>query len=920
MDLHLLSNDILLEICANMDISSIANLHASSKTAIEPNEEKISLVSMIPQKHIEGCADECLLHYALKRGIPNHVSLDHIKEIFARHQYVMFVTDKEGRSLLLCALMGRHDFDTLEYILKITPTQMMSKCDYQGISALDYSLMYYPNDIKLLIKLVSEIPELLKIVDFQYSSIMHYACQYGSSRTILEFLCLVCPSLLSREDNSGKIPLHYGLHFWENERESLIKLFLCKTGRLLYDKHGVGKEGSFLSYSEFHENASLLMCAANNKVSFETLKILSAHDPLIIAMQDVYGRSVLYYMIRQDYDVESILWFANLNPNCIYERYTNGDRLLHMAIEAKMDIKVLRAFCGTSGNIFSAINNRGITPMQMLLHNDTAEEIVREFLIMNIEHLDVGMYTGNYHQAVVMLVNNPLYVNLVRNLVEMNVELIIKYSLIFECMRSKVVDSDYILDMLAMCPHAIYTKDRLNDLSPLHTLIRTGRANMKMVVEVLKYDNSQIQKHDGFRPMPFQLALQFNDGLNLGKVNDVAIKTNVLHYLLECYEEVVYTVDLENKTPLHSAMNENIDVSIAKRLLQLNRFQNTHLNEYLQSPVHTAMMYNYGNEDFLQEMILLNPENMNLDKYYHNVTPLYSAIINNFSISMVKFIISKNKKLINMTTLDGNSLLHCLMQRILYDRKNSSKSQRTRKKYHFSKSERQEILQILSLLLKSGLRTLCAVNTYDETPVHLAFSFCKNRRLRDHISEIMVQYMSRDDALVCVKSLGTPLYLAISQLFPSTLIEKLIHLNPDSILVNEPKSSTSLLEKSIMIKSDTYIIDLIINTVPKTLLRINPLSKMTPLHDAVFKICQFSSDSWNLLYKNKDFCREYDLAISILHVLKCNRKMGRLILSIPFENISCYSGHCILDISMTRPNICVHIIENIHEIISSTID
>jgi len=643
--------------------------------------------------------------------------------------------------------------------------------------------------------------------------------------------------LLSREDNAGKIPLHYGLHFWENDQDSPTKLFLCKTGRLLYDKHGVGNEGNCLSYSEFHENASLLMCAAKNKLSFETLQTLSAFDPLIIAMQDVYGRSVLYYMIRQDYDAESILWFATLNPNCIHERYTNGDRLLHVAIAAKMDSKVLRALCGTGGNVFSITNNKGITPMQMLIHNDTAEEIVSEFVKMNIEHLNVGIHTADYDKAVVMLVNNPRYLKLVRNLVVMNVTLIIKYSLIYECMRSKVVDSEFILEMLAMCPTAIFTKDRYNDSSPLHTLIRTGRANMKMVIELLKYDESQIQKHDQFRQMPFQLALKFNHGILMDMVHAVAIETNVLHYLLECYEDVVHVVDLENQTPLHTAMNQNIDVSIAKRLLELNPFQNSHLNKYHQSPVHAAMMHNYKNEDFLQELILLNPEIMNLDKYYHNVTPLYSAIMNNFSLSMLKFIISKNKTFVNMTNVDGNSLLHCLMQRIVYDKIKFSKLQLTRKSYHFSKSERHEILQILSLLLKLGLRTLCTVNIYDETPVHLAFSFCKNRRLRDHIAEIMIQYMSPKDSLVCVKSMGTPLYLAISQLFPVTLIEKLIHLNPKSLLVNEPKSSTSLLEKSIMIKSDIYIINLIIKTVPETLLRINPSSKMTPLHNVVYKIC-----------------------------------------------------------------------------------
>ena len=916
MDLHLLSSDIIQEICANMDISSITNLHTSITTAIEPNEEKISLVSMIPQKHIEGSAVECLLHYALKRGISNQVSLDHIKEIFARHCDVMFECDNKGRSLLLCALMGRHELKTIEYILTITPTQMMSKCDNQGVSALHYALMYYPNDIELQIKLVSESPELLLLVDCQYSSIMHYATQYGCSRTILEFLCLICSNLLCQEDNAGKIPLHYGLFFWENERDSLTKLFLSKTGRILYDKHGVGKEGNILSYTEFHENTSLLMCGANNRVSFETLTTLSAYDPLIIAMRDVYGRSALYFMIRQDYDAASLIWFIALNPNCIHERYTNGNSLLHLAVEAKKDSKVLRALCGPDGEVFSMMNNDGITPLQILIYNDNPVEIVSEFVIKNLDRLDEGMYTGAYEKVVAMLVKNPLYCQFVQELVKMNVSLITKYSLIHECMRSNLVDSLFILEMLAMCPNSIYTKDRQGENSPLHTLIHTGRANMQMVIEVLKYDKSQIQKFDGFQQMPFQLAMKFNYGLMMRTPNVIAIGTDVLHYLLGCHENVVYQISVENDTPLHTAMNKNIDISIAKRLLELNPLQNKHLNRFQHSPVHTAMMYIYKHEDFLQELILLNPENMKLEKYYNNVTPLYSAIMNKFSFSMVQFIILKNKSFVEMTTIDGNSLLHCLMQRIIYDSINPSKSHRPRKKYHFSKSERKDILQILSFLLNIGLRTLCTVNNFDETPVHLAFSFNSNIRLRDHIAEIMVQYMSPQDSLVCIKSMGTPLYLAISQTFPSNLIEKLIRLNPKSLLVNESKSSTSPLEKSIMMKYDIYIINLIIKTVPETLSRVNPCSKMTPFHDAVYKICQYPSDEWESLSKNKEFCREYDIAISISEVLKCNKQIGRQVSMIPFEQESCYPNQYILDIAMTRPIVCMHIITNILEIIS----
>ena len=340
MDLKLFTGDIIKEICKNMEVSTIGKLHSSLSHNLD--EEIVSVVSMIPDKHFEKNVNGCLLHYALKRGVSNHVSLHHIKQIFARHPNVILETDSDGRSLLLCALLGKHDIKTIEYILILTSTKMMSRCDNNGASALHYALMNYPNDINLLIKLVSHQKQLLLVVDSQNRSLMHYATIFGCNRTILEFLCLVCANQLTRQDNARKLPLHYGLYLWTDERDSLTCFMLSKSESTLYDRHGVGKQGNLLSCKEYHENASLLICAASNRVSFKTLQELSGFDPLIVAMQDIYGRSVLYHMIQQDYDAESIIWFAKLNPYCIYERDINGDSLLLLAVRSKTDTRVLR--------------------------------------------------------------------------------------------------------------------------------------------------------------------------------------------------------------------------------------------------------------------------------------------------------------------------------------------------------------------------------------------------------------------------------------------------------------------------------------------------------------------------------------------------------------------------------------------------
>jgi ankyrin repeat protein len=120
------------------------------------------------------------------------------------------------------------------------------------------------------------------------------------------------------------------------------------------------------------------------------------------------------------------------------------------------------------------------------------------------------------------------------------------------------------------------------------------------------------------------------------------------------------------------------------------------------------------------------------------------------------------------------------MIRVLYDRKNPSKPTRKRKKGSFSKSQRREILQILDFLLKNQQHMLSAENSSGVTPLQLAFSMQTNTRLRNHISEIMIQYMSPEDSLVAHCFSGTPLHMAITNNLPHNLIQKLIQLAPDS--------------------------------------------------------------------------------------------------------------------------------------------
>jgi len=69
MDSKLFPGEVIQEICKNMDISTIGNLHTSFSHNLD--EESVSVVSMIPDKHFDNSVNGCLLHYALKRGVSN---------------------------------------------------------------------------------------------------------------------------------------------------------------------------------------------------------------------------------------------------------------------------------------------------------------------------------------------------------------------------------------------------------------------------------------------------------------------------------------------------------------------------------------------------------------------------------------------------------------------------------------------------------------------------------------------------------------------------------------------------------------------------------------------------------------------------------------------------------------------------------
>ena len=69
MDLKLFPGDVIQEICKNMDISTIGNLHTSFSHNLD--EESVFVVPMIPDKHFDNSVNGCLLHFALKRGVSN---------------------------------------------------------------------------------------------------------------------------------------------------------------------------------------------------------------------------------------------------------------------------------------------------------------------------------------------------------------------------------------------------------------------------------------------------------------------------------------------------------------------------------------------------------------------------------------------------------------------------------------------------------------------------------------------------------------------------------------------------------------------------------------------------------------------------------------------------------------------------------
>jgi len=773
--------DILNHICRNIDVSTIGRLHtAIATTKKQVGEEAVSVVSMIPQKHIE----ESLLHHALKHGESNHVSLIHIKEIFERHHNSMFETDEHGRTLLLCALEGRHDLDTIDYILQITPSKMMSYCDKNGHRAIHYALMKYPNDIKLLVRLVSENSNFLFELDYDKRSIMHHATMNNCCRTILEFLCMfcVCVKSLTLQDAMGKIPLHYGLIFWDTEVEIRTSFLLSKTGNILYDEYGVGSEGNILSYTGYYNQKSLLMDGASNMVAFETLKILSALDPAIVAMKNADGHSVLFFLVIEKYDEETILFFARMIPDCIHEACRNKNTLLHFAACMKCSADIIRTFCGSEGEIFRVMNDEGVTPLQMLIENDIDEQELCEFIMMNVENVKIGRRTAQYDTPILMLMKNPRYLYILKKVIQMDSSIILEYSLLHQFIDSDIIDSSFIIYLLSIEPNAVFIKDPCKDSSPLHSLISAGRADMQMVKVLLKHDISQIMHADAFGQTPFQAALYFNNNIMMTMRRPKTIATDVLEHLLKCYENVVFLVDADQDTPLLTAMHNNIDVSIARRLLKLNPRQNFLLNSQQLSPVHTAMMNAYKDEGFLRELLSLNPENMKLKTYQHGETPLHSAVSNGSSMSMIQAIILINHKLVDVISVDvdGNTLLHCLMMRVLYDRKPYSKPTRKRKKGSFSKSQQRQILLILDFLLNNQQHTLSATNSSEGTPLQLAFSIQTDTRFRNHISEIMIQYMRPEDSLVTHGCSGTPLQIAIKNNLPHNLIEKLIQLETDS--------------------------------------------------------------------------------------------------------------------------------------------
>ena len=381
----------------------------------------------------------------------------------------------------------------------------------------------------------------------------------------------------------------------------------------------------------------------------------------------------------------------------------------------KYPMDVLRALCGPA-KILSHMNHDGVTPLQILICNGIDEKDLNEIIMMNVQNLRIGNRNYSIQEPMVMLVGNPRYFNILQDVINMDLSLIIDYSLLHECMRSEEIETWFILDLLVKNPQSIFWRNQHGLYTPLHTLIRTGRANMTTVQLFLEYDDSQVYRLDGFSRTPFQLTLYFSRGHGgmMQRRKTSTIGPEVLQLILGRYENAVFLVDDDENSPLHVAIHNSIDISVPKRILELNPVQNSLVNRDMLTPVHETMMSKYRNEDFLQELILMDPMIIYQESYRGGITPLHSAIEHGYSVSMIKFISSVNRNLIDMVCDMGNTPLHTLISTVKY-------GQRGHEKHLYSKFQRRRILEILIFLLDLNPYALFAKNQNQETPVQLAF-------------------------------------------------------------------------------------------------------------------------------------------------------------------------------------------------------
>jgi len=733
------------------------------------HEDKISLVSLIQKYQIKrGVNGGCLLHYALTSGKCNHVSLLHIKEIFERFPDAAYRKDKKGRTLLLCALLGCHNMQTIDFILQHTSPEILVTCDYSHKSAVHYVLENDPNNIEILIRLVSEDQRLIYMVDTLGRNVLHYAMMHKCSMTVLQFLCLFCSNVLTMQDRFRKTPLHYELDSNHNGMQSRITFLLSKTEDVVYDVFGNARHGNILSYLGYRGEASLLTYAASKKVSFETLQILYVNDPGSFCIPDKYGNTTLYHMLKEKYDTNSIIWFAALNPDCFRERHINDNSLLYIASELKYPMDVLRALCGPEGEMWCHENLKKRTPLQILIWDDADENDLNEIIMTNLQQLKRN---GAVNKILLLLVEKPQYFNILQNVINTDLSIIVDYQLLNECMKSEWIETCFILDLLKKNPQSIFTIDNYKLYTPLHTLIGTGRANTTTVQIFLKYDLSQISRLNQFSRTPFQFALYlcWLHGDTMNRTNSKTTSKDVLHLLLSRYEDVVFCKDNAGNCPLHHGIHNNIDHSITRRLLELNHTQIGLMNADFLTPVETTLDWsNYKNEAYLKHLISMNPITLNHVDAISDISPLHSAICNGYSVSMVIFIVSVHGNLMDMVSDDWNTPLHILILNV----KNLILSG----KEIFSNPQQQRILQILSFLLDHKPSMLFANNKKQETPLQMAFSLNLKTKLRVQIAEIMISHMSKYASVYTQALLETTLHLATNNELPKKLIEKIAHL------------------------------------------------------------------------------------------------------------------------------------------------